>query len=263
MNLDPHQKEFVKLLQQSSHAHRPFAVFRDFCELAALALSNAVDLLQYEKREARYLDIAKAYTAEEMKRFAAMLAQVVESLHVGGFHDCLGQLFMSLELGDHWKGQYFTPYEVARLMASVTLTDGVKAIIERQGFFTMSEPTTGAGGMVIAAAHVLHEQGINYQQCMHVTAQDIDITAVHMTYIQLALLHVPAIVIHGNSLAPGDENKSYWATPAHVLGFWDSKLQRARRAETPAAEPVAPLVDQRDEIVKTRVEQTEQLNLFA
>lgn len=43
-------------------------------------------------------------------------------------------------------------------------------------------------------------QGVNYQQT-HVTAVGVDIRAVHMAYLQLSLLHVPAIIIHGNSLS--------------------------------------------------------------
>ena len=78
--------------------------------------------------------------------------------------------------------------------------------------------------MVIAAAHALQDQGINYQQCMHVVACDIDIVAVHMSYIQLSLLHIPAVVYHSNSLSL--EVWSEWKTPAHVLGFWDDKLNR-------------------------------------
>ena len=37
--------------------------------------------------------------------------------------------------------------------------------------------------MVIALAQELREQGINYQQCLHVTAIDIDLLAVHMAYV--------------------------------------------------------------------------------
>ena len=79
--------------------------------------------------------------------------------------------------------------------------------------------------MIIAAADSLLDEKINYQQHMHAVAQDIDLVAVHMAYIQLSLLHVPAVVIHGNSLAM--ETRSIWLTPAHVMGGWKYKLQRA------------------------------------
>lgn len=135
--------------------------------------------------------------------------------------DCLGSLFMSLDLGNAGTGQFFTPYEVSRLMAGMIL-GGAREVVERQGFFTLMEPAVGAGGMVIAAADALAEKGINYQQSMHVTAIDIDPTAVHMAYLQCSLLHIPAIIIHGNSL--GMQEWDHWVTPAHVLGGWDRRL---------------------------------------
>lgn len=275
--LDQHQQECAKLMRENCHRHRLHEVFRDFCELSALSFSNAVDKLQFETREARYLDIAKRYEREDLNRFARMLACVTMSLE-GGFKDCLGELFMTLELGDHWRGQYFTPYTVSYLMAKMTMGTSRSDIEAAGGFITLSEPTVGAGGMVIAAAQALHEEGINYQQCLHVTAQDIDATAVHMAYIQLALLHVPALVIHGDSLACSCWQ--HWATPAHVLGFWDIRLKRRADARiegvqmSASPEPEAAVVVQaapsmaaaidetRTIIVADRIARADQMSLF-
>jgi len=99
-----------------------------------------------------------------------------------------------------------------------------QAHITGKGFITVSEPACGAGAMVIACAQALREQGVNYQRCMHVTATDLDATAAHMAYLQLSLLHIPAVVVHGNSLAVTEF--AHWVTPAHVLGGWDLKFRR-------------------------------------
>lgn len=226
--LDTHQKEFIKLARDNARRFHLYEVFRDFCELAALSLSNACDPTQREPREARYLQVIGRYTKDEAQRFKAMLGCVVESLE-GRFHDCLGQLFMSLELGDHWKGQFFTPYPIAYLMAKL---GGVasREDLERQGFITLQEPACGAGCMVIASAQAMRDEGINYQRRLHVTAIDVDQTAAHMAYIQLTLLHIPAIVIRGNALWP-DSTRSVWVTLAHVMGGWDRKLARADAAQ--------------------------------
>ena len=53
--------------------------------------------------------------------------------------------------------------------------------------------------MVIALAREMRELGINYQQHLHVTAIDVDPKCVHMSYVQFALLHIPAVIIHGNT----------------------------------------------------------------
>nr|WP_277990856.1 N-6 DNA methylase [Chromobacterium haemolyticum] len=147
---------------------------------------------------------------------------------------------MNLELGDSWKGQFFTPYEVSYLMAAINMGDRAPVEIEKKGFITLCDPCVGGGAMVIAAAHALQDAKINYQQHMHAVAVDIDIVAVQMAYVQLSLLHIPAVVYHGNSLTV--ETWSTWRTPAHVLGFWDVKLRRAGDAATltvPATRPSA------------------------
>src|SRR2546426_12081081 len=85
---------------------------------------------------------------------------------------------------------------------------------------------------------------------LHVTAIDLDIVAVHMAYVQCTLLHIPAIILHGDTLR-GDIY-SQWRTFAHVMGFWDAKLAREDRqqrdpgpspklSKEPAAKPTEPL----------------------
>ncbi|MDM0029150.1 N-6 DNA methylase [Variovorax saccharolyticus] len=216
-------------MRDNARRHRLHAVFADFCELCALSISNAVDRAQFDAREARYLQIVARYERDEVLRFSQMLGVLTQWLEVG-FADCLGDLFMSLELGDHWKGQFFTPFSVASLMAQLTVLDA-RETIEAQGFLSVSEPACGAGAMVIACAEALHLQGINYQKTMHVTATDLDATAAHMAYLQLTLLHVPAIIVHGNSLTL--KQYGYWVTPAHVLGGWDYRLRSTRIADQP------------------------------
>ena len=70
----------------------------------------------------------------------------------------------------------------------------------------------------------MRDEGINYQHCLHVTAIDLDSVAVHMAYVQCTLLHIPALILHGDTLR-GDVY-SQWRTFAHVMGFWDARLAR-------------------------------------
>lgn len=236
-----HQAELGKLLRSVGYRHGLWQVFRDFVAMSALAISNAVDRGQYAAREAEYLKIVERYTKEEANEIARGLSLVVMGLEAG-MSDFLGSLFMSLELGDSWKGQFFTPYEVSRLMAQMSLGDDTQAKIERKGFISVCDPCIGGGAMIIGAAHALHDAGINYQQHMHVVAVDVDIVSVHMAYIQLSLLHIPAIVYHGNSLS--NEIWSAWRTPAHVVGFWDAKLRHADQAEHVATSSPTPASSQ-------------------
>lgn len=229
-----HAETMAKMLRENARRHRLHKVFSDFCELAALAVSNSVDSVHREVREARYMHIVGGYERDEVYRFAHLLAVLVDWLECG-LDDCLGKLFMSLELGDSFKGQFFTPFEISQLMAGLTF-GGAREVIELQGFVTVSEPACGAGGMLLAAADALQAQGINYKQAMHATAVDVDATAVHMAYVQLSLAHVPAIVAHGNSLSLAEW--SHWFTPAHIVGGWNFRL-RAQRQHS-AASVLAP-----------------------
>ena len=217
------QAELGKILRFAGRKHGLWQVFRDFVAMSAIAISNAVDKSAYEEREADYLAMVARYSREELDELSRGLACIVMGLEDGP-DDFLGALYMSLELGDAWKGQFFTPYQVSYLMAAMTVGDGTQQEIDRKGYVSVSDPAIGGGAMVIAAAHVLQDKQINYQQAMHATGVDVDIVAVHMAYIQLSLLHIPAVIQHGNSLSM--EVWSTWKTPAHVLGLWDVKLKR-------------------------------------
>lgn len=248
-----HKAEIAKLMRGLAGRHDLWRIFSDFVEMAACSIANAVDRSNPDRdaREARYMEIVKAYTRDELELFPRMLAHLTEALTFAP-GDVLGELFMELDLGSKWHGQFFTPYSVCQLMARLTLgdTDAMKAEVERKGFVTVNEPACGGGAMLIAMAEAMQEAGVNYQQRLHVTAQDLDLKAVHMAYIQLSLLHVPGYVIHGNSLMV--EQRSVWCTPAHVLGGWSWRLSRRERQHQQAdevpndnapAEPAAPVVE--------------------
>ncbi|MDF0506900.1 N-6 DNA methylase [Burkholderia cenocepacia] len=246
-----HQAELAKMIRSLSYAKHIHDVFSDFVEVAALSISNAVDRHHYEKREARYLAVVGKYKREEVQMFPKMLATLVAAyqelfesgnrddadLPPGGFTDVLGSLYMMFELGNDRTGQFFTPYHVSQLMARMVVGDG--SDVRSKGFITLMEPACGAGGMVVAYADALLGAGINYQKAMHAICVDVDPRCVHMTYLQLSLLHIPAIVVHGNALSM--EEWSHWYTPAHIVGGWRAKLARKREQERAEHEALALL----------------------
>jgi len=225
-----YQKELVKLFHGFSSRRHHWQVFTDFCEMGAIALSNAVDLGQGEKREERYMQIVKGYNREELEAFSHGLAHLTMALE-DGFSDVLGRTYHDLELHNKWAGQFFTPYNVCRMMAQMTIADSedLKARIAARGFVTAQEPAVGSGAMVIALAQEMRDAGVNYQEHLHVTAIDVDAKCAHMAYLQFSLLHIPAIIVHGNTLSL--EEYSHWYTPAHIMGGWNWKLRRRSEAE--------------------------------
>ena len=242
-----------KMIERMAYKYGLHDVFADFVEMAAIAISNAVDKPQFDKREERYMRIVKRYTKDEMQQFPMMLGALVDELEtVGG--DVLGRAFGELEVHNKWRGQFFTPYEVCRLMASVNIDKThMDSLIAQQGFVTLNEPTVGAGAMVLAFADRMQDAGYNPQTQLHVTAQDIDPRAVHMAYTQLSLMHIPAVVILGDTLRV--EQREVWYTPAHIMGGWSWKLKR-REQPAPMPAPVAVTIPQ------AQLSPTEQLGLF-
>jgi hypothetical protein len=254
---DQHQRNLISMIKKFSNSHHTHTVFADFVEMAAVSISNAVDRTQFDLREKRYLEIVRRYSKEEVARFPQMFAELAESFELrvammrkaasagattSGLTDVLGETYMMLELGNARAGQFFTPYHVSRLMAMLTIGDGGPEVRDH-GFIRLQEPGCGAGGMVIAVADSLNDAGHNYQQTMHATCIDIDPCCVHMAYIQLSLLHIPAVVVHGNALSL--DVWGMWYTPAHVIDGWKWKLRRREAEsqaqaflETPAPEPI-------------------------
>jgi hypothetical protein len=115
--------------------------------------------------------------------------------------DFLGELFTILNLFNARKGQIFTPYPIAKLMA-LSPCGNLAALIAEKGFISVNDPCCGAGVMLIAFANVAREQGMNYQHDIIFVGQDIDFTVVMMGYIQLSLLGCSGYVAVGDALCP-------------------------------------------------------------
>jgi hypothetical protein len=227
-----HRKNLAKLLQEASRRRHLWDAFADFVEMAALSVANTLPNLDWDDREKRYQAIQKRYEPDELELFPRMLAELVLGLEAEP-HDMLGMVFGELDLGNAARGQFFTPYHVCKLMADLTVDERMTGIVQHRGFVTVQEPAVGAGAMVIAMSQAMREKGLNYQKALHVTAIDVDSRAVHMAYLQFSLLHIPAVVVLGNALTL--EQRECWYTPAHAMGWWDSKLHRGYAFGTPAA----------------------------
>jgi len=224
-------KEFEREIRILCQRHQLWRGFSDFCELSALSLVNVVE--QRPEREVRYREILAAYSPEEVQVFPRLLGLTTMGLE-GLDRDFLGELFMRLELGSHWHGQFFTPMSVCRMIAEISLVDAnPEEIIAHKGFVSLHEPAVGAGAMVIAFAAAMQARGLNPQTSSHVTAIDIDGTAARMAFVQLALLGLPATVIIGDTLAPDFAIRETLHTPAHHLGMWRGKVRRGFTLDSP------------------------------
>lgn len=235
-----HRRALVRLIEATAHHRRRLEVFSDFVELSSLAFSNAVDRQHFDAREVVYKTVAAKYPPADFVQFPRMLGHLTLAMEqrrvLGGMGDVLGAVYMQLGLGNECAGQFFTPYEVSRAIGAMLVGDGAQA--RERGFLDVMEPACGAGGMVIAVAEALTRAGLNYQDTMHATCIDVDARCAHMTHVQASLLHIPAVVLHGNSLS--NEVWSRWYTPAHVLGGWRRRLAARRGGDSSMATTAEP-----------------------
>ena len=219
----------ARMLERLGDRYDPHKVFQDFVEMSALALSNRFDLRQYEAREQHYLTIIKRYTTlEDRLVFPNMLAELAIALDKTE-EDVLGPISASLGLTNYRKGMFWTPYHVSHMMAKMLLAGNgggdksVTADLADGHIMTACDPCCGPGGMVLAFAQAFKEEGHNLQQ-LHFTAVDIAPWCAYMTYIQTSLMHIPAIVHVGNSLANTFTER--WYTPAHIVGGFSRRLRQ-------------------------------------
>lgn len=269
-----HQKEIIKIFDSLQGKHNMWQLWGDFVVLMACTISNAVDMVHREEREKTYLSIASGYTDKELGSFAQVFALLVDAYERNANQDLLGELYMALGLGNDSNGQFFTPYDVCRCTAELNFGDAADQI-KKKGWISVNDPAVGAGALLIAFANVCEIKGINYQQHVLFTAQEIDFVTACMCYIQLSLLGCPGYVYVGNTLTdpctsidrnaliPAKPDKC-WFTPMYFHSTWAVRqmiermkiLERrgwkepiesktAENDSIPAAEPAtAPIVQE-------------------
>lgn len=215
-------KEFDSIFMHMARHRSRWEVFSDFLAMASISFLNAV--LYSQDREDKYLAIAANYSPEELNLFAKLIAITVLALDKQHC-DFLGEAFMRNELGSAHKGQFFTPYHISLLMSKISFgnTKEIENIIAQKGYISISEPSAGAGGMIIASDEVLRGAGFT-ENDYWVEARDLDLMACHMCHIQLTILNIPAKIIWGNTLSL--ETYDVFYTPAYILGNWHDRIHK-------------------------------------
>lgn len=216
------RKEFVNLFECLAQKYSRHQIWSDFIIMSACAISNACDRRFFDVREAMYMDCVKKYKREEAEVFPEMLSLVVIAFEINPEQDFLGEIFGSLRLHNEWRGQFFTPYHVAKLMADINTGSLVKDI-EEKGTVSVSDCCCGAGCLLIAFANSAKRAGVNYQRNILFVAQDVDLIAGLMCYIQLSILGCKAYIKIGNSLTEPITTDSvidetFWFTPMYRMG---------------------------------------------
>ena len=172
--------------------------------------------------------------AVDVTRQKELQRRTAEALELNPDQDFLGDLFMRFDLGNTWKGQFFTPYNVCQCMASLT-SGNLKDQLTKQPWISVNDPAVGAGALLIAFAQECLRQKVNYQTDVLFVGQDVDRTAAMMCFVQLSLLGCPGYVVVGDSLlnptvGPSvllpvqQEGQEIWYTPMFFTDTWQLKV---------------------------------------
>ncbi|CQJ32052.1 hypothetical protein WFK62_05540 [Yersinia enterocolitica] len=144
-NPNPHVAEFISLFNQTARYHHRYEVFRDFVQMAACAVHNQVAFSR--QLEDEYLSLVKRYEREDVNRMGKLLGILRCGLGLQQpiYDDVLGRIFMSLELGDARRGQFFTPFDISRMMAKMVVHD-LDSELKRKPFLTwVNQPVVPVG----------------------------------------------------------------------------------------------------------------------
>ena len=214
------QTEFQKVFSRLCETRSAWQVWSDFVEMVAISISNAVEIREKVKqeREARYMTIIRTYTKKEQAVFPELVGILVQALQRNPEQDFLGEMFMAMELGNHWKGQFFTPYSLCKAMAAGTVSNAGEKLMVKD-WIGIHDPACGAGATLIGARNHLELAGIGGTKAFFV-GQDIDRTAAMMCYIQLSLLGCAGYVVVGDTLNHPVQGPLLWPTPTEYQDIW-------------------------------------------
>lgn len=220
MSIQGTEKEFMTEFQKLCQTRSSWQVWADLMTCIACAISNKADPEHFDSREKEYKACIEGIgQAEAAAKIFAIIAIALEN---NPQQDFLGQMYMSLGLGNHWKGQFFTPYHLCEAMARLQIDD-LDQKIEEDGYISINDPACGAGATLIAAANMAKKCRHNFQDHVLFVAQDIDRITGMMCYIQLSMLGCAGYVciadtlcnpLAGPVLFPNEgEGQELWYTP--------------------------------------------------
>lgn len=194
------EKEFIAALKRFDGGRSLTENFRVALEALYLSLRTS---FPHNGRDhqiilERHQDFRSRYRAHDLSQLEDLWRIIALAMAQGG-QDFLGKVAAEIGVLDRSLGQHFTPYQISRLMAAMTVGDSRNALADK-GYLTVCEPASGSGAMIIAVADHMQDQGIDIGKELLVQATDLSPIAFWMTYLQLAARGIPANVRRGNSL---------------------------------------------------------------
>lgn len=173
-------QQFQSLLNRGYSA---YTIFTDFLDLILYALQG--DDEQYLKIVHRYPN-NKPIGHREIDYFHIAFQLLQYEMRETN-NDILGELYMQWNMNNKYKGQFFTPKHIASFMAQITNPQRGRIL----------DPCCGSGVMLVEAIKTMKQEDLDNSVFY---GQDIDLTCVKMTALNLCFFNVNGYVIGGNTL---------------------------------------------------------------
>ena len=229
MEMSGYEKEILAVLNKLAYGVSNHDVFADFLTITSYdmlvlsenAYKNLGGKIDENKHNSRICEIEKIkskYNNELLLKATMILIKALTEER----KDFLGTVFEELGLGDARNGQFFTPNHISKIMAKLSL-EGLPELsaLNDKKYITIADPCIGSGRLAIEACEELRNKGFSYWQYF-VEGRDISRLPALMSYLQLSLLGVPAMVFWGDSLAM--KNYEEFPTPIALLQGWLPKI---------------------------------------
>lgn len=194
--------------------------FSDFLQYSALLLSIRTDPVHREQRVKAFEQLKTNYKDSEWDAFHQGLTDLCrrfdQNTQINRYEDIFKNFFSLIGASSKTNKQDFTPSDVSRLISLISIPDHPS--LPEEGFFTLCDHTCGSGVLLLEGVQRFSTSGYNPSAQLVIQAADIDSRCVHMTYLQLSLYGVPAVIVHGNTMSLKEYDR--WYTPAYLWGRW-------------------------------------------
>lgn len=220
-------ENIIKLMEFSNGKYDKKTIFRDLVMLETYLINTI--LIGENKYADSFNKKMKEYTFEEQQELMNILITLTEiyNKQTAPF-DIIGQIYSNLQFDNRNIGQVFTPTYTSDMMAQIIVGYGeIEKSIKEQGYAVIEDSACGAGGLILSYAREIKKQGYDTSRYLFAKACDIDYLSTYMTFVQLSLYDIPAMVVNGDTLK--EEVNFVLYTPQYYINEWKEKLKEKLR----------------------------------
>lgn len=213
--MEPSISNIVKKIQSTDQKYNYDEIFFDWIKAMFYAYANSCNKDGYEDREEKFNRLVEKHGSKTMQMFYECQAELVMLFEEKGIDDYLGKIHHQLGVHNKMKGQFFTPFHLAKMMAETQVSEVIKELEKGKGKIKITDSACGSACLLLGMLAVLKEKGINYQKNIMLVCSDLDENAIQMAYIQLSLTGVAAKCENKNALT--GETFGSWFTLGALL----------------------------------------------